>query len=536
MKVIIADDEEKVCQLIHALVDWEALNMEVVAIVHNGIEALEAIKKYNPNIVITDIRMPGYDGLDMIRRAKEINSSVEFIIISGYRHFEYAQNAIKYGVKDYLLKPIKKGELTDTLNKIRLNYMEMTERLSAEEKKELSIKNNLDKLRGAFFTDILLKKNELREKKSLDEVNKEYHYHFKEGCFQIITIKVDGIDLDSFSNTTYVEDKLNKAIQDRLKIDCYDIEDIYEDNHSVVVLNYAVDKKRAIRKSLKTLLDELLLQKEIFEKMKITIGAGTVQENIGDLYASVKTAIWAAEQRIVLGINKVIEGEDVSSNDLADSTLFYSFNKQFAEAIDCLDAEQIQEAFGYLERSLRDMPKVSGHDIIQMAKEAMNLYLICMRQNKLPIKESEHYFDKVCKDIENSISIEDIFKYLIGTILTSFRLAVEEKQMDDNKPIREAKQYMKKHYKEPISLEIVSDVVGFNETYFSSLFKKETGITFSEYMIEVRMEKAKEYLKESNLSVAAICEEVGYSDIKHFTKLFTKYTNLKPNEYRKIYS
>ena len=536
MKVIIADDEEKVCQLIQALVDWESLDMEVVAIVHNGIEALEAIDKYEPNIVITDIRMPGYDGLEMIRRAKEINSTVEFIIISGYRHFEYAQNAIKYGVKDYLLKPIKKAEIMDTLSKMRDNYLEVTERLSIEEKNELSLRNNLDKLRRTFFSDILLKKNELKDNKSLESINKEYHFHFQKGLFQIVIIKVNGIEFDSVNSNTYVQDKLHKAVCQKLGKDCYDFEDLFENNQSVVILNYAEKNKKVIRKSLKVLLDELLLQNEIFEKMRITIGVGIAQTNIGSLHASVKTSRWAIEQGILLGVNKVIEGENVSSNELANSSLFYNFNKQFEDAIDSLEESRIQEAVDYLEQSLQSMEQVTGHDIIQMAKEAMNLYLICMRQNKLPLNNTEGYFDKVCLDIENCISMKDIFKYLKKTIIESFNQVIAVKKAEDNKPIRDAKQYMKQHFKEPISLEIVSDQVGFNATYFSSLFKKETGNTFSEYLSEIRMEKAKELLKESNLSVALICEEVGYSDTKHFTKLFTKYTNLKPNEYRKIYS
>jgi two-component system response regulator YesN len=85
-------------------------------------------------------------------------------------------------------------------------------------------------------------------------------------------------------------------------------------------------------------------------------------------------------------------------------------------------------------------------------------------------------------------------------------------------------------------LEEVSNEVGFNPTYFSSLFKKETGYTFLEYLSEIRMNRAKELLKETNFSIAVICEEVGYSDLKHFTKMFIKHTNLKPNEYRKLYS
>ena len=98
------------CQLIEKLVDWDALGMEVVAVAENGIEALEKIKEFHPDIVITDIRMPGYDGLDLIRLGKEEAPKAEFVIISGYRHFEYAQMAIRYGVNAYLLKPIRKDD------------------------------------------------------------------------------------------------------------------------------------------------------------------------------------------------------------------------------------------------------------------------------------------------------------------------------------------------------------------------------------------------------------------------------------------
>ncbi len=119
IKVVIADDEENVCQLIRGLIDWKSLDMEIVGVAHNGVEALELIKTLSPDLMITDIRMPGYDGLEMIQRAKMIKDNLDFIIISGYRHFEYAQNAIKYGVSDYLLKPIKKEDFLIALNKMR---------------------------------------------------------------------------------------------------------------------------------------------------------------------------------------------------------------------------------------------------------------------------------------------------------------------------------------------------------------------------------------------------------------------------------
>src|SRR5699024_545596 len=113
IKVLIADDEHRICKLIMKLINWEEISMDVIGTASNGIEALDLIKEKRPNIVITDIRMPGYDGLEMINRAKRENQDIEFIIVSGYSHFEYAKKAMAYGVKDYLLKPINREELLE---------------------------------------------------------------------------------------------------------------------------------------------------------------------------------------------------------------------------------------------------------------------------------------------------------------------------------------------------------------------------------------------------------------------------------------
>ena len=107
-QVLIADDELRICELIFRLIDWEALGMSVIAVAHDGRETIKIIKNEMPDIVITDIRMPGYNGVDVIRIGKEYNSDIQFIIISGYSQFDYAQNAIHYGVSDYLLKPVKR--------------------------------------------------------------------------------------------------------------------------------------------------------------------------------------------------------------------------------------------------------------------------------------------------------------------------------------------------------------------------------------------------------------------------------------------
>ena len=109
IKVLIVDDEFRVCQLICNLIDWGSLDMQIIGVAHNGIEARELARETVPDLVITDIRMPGCTGLELVEQLREIYRSVSFIIISGYTNFEYTRLAIQYGVSDYLLKPIDKN-------------------------------------------------------------------------------------------------------------------------------------------------------------------------------------------------------------------------------------------------------------------------------------------------------------------------------------------------------------------------------------------------------------------------------------------
>ena len=149
LKVVIADDEERICQLIRALVDWGAMGMEISGVAHNGLEASELVKNTRPHILITDIRMPGKSGLELIEEVKKAVPDLEIVIISGYAHFEYAKNAIRFGVGDYLLKPVDKTELNMTLEKLkekvvgRLNTEENTIRLLQKSQEDV---NRLQKI------------------------------------------------------------------------------------------------------------------------------------------------------------------------------------------------------------------------------------------------------------------------------------------------------------------------------------------------------------------------------------------------------
>lgn len=189
-----------------------------------------------------------------------------------------------------------------------------------------------------------------------------------------------------------------------------------------------------------------------------------------------------------------------------------------------------------LQNDISSKREMNGYEVLQMAKEAMNLFLFTIRNRNTPDEADENYFDRFLRGLENQYSVTGVINYLKEQVLELFEKYKYICLSEENRPIREAKKYIRENYKNNISLTIVGEQIGFNGTYLSTLFKKEAGCTFSEYLIQVRMEKAKELLKETNDTVAAICEDVGYSDLKSFTKNFRAYTGLRPNEYRKIYS
>lgn len=185
IRVLVAD--EKVCQLICKLIHWEELEMKLVGTASNGIGSLQMIEAEHPDLVLTDIRMPGYDGMELLKRARIQNPDMEFIIISGYSHFEYAQTAIRYGVSDYILKPVNEEALNATLQKVRQRYMEhqvLTEK-NLEQKKQQVL--DQARVRETLWMDL----EYARIPRNMEALNEKYWYHFQEGKFRTFLIQAD---------------------------------------------------------------------------------------------------------------------------------------------------------------------------------------------------------------------------------------------------------------------------------------------------------------------------------------------------------
>lgn len=524
-KVIIADDEKLICRLVQALVDWSSLDMELAATAENGLEALELIEKCNPDILITDIRMPGCNGLELIKQAKEIKPDLEIIIISGYAHFEYARSAMTYGVENYILKPIKQEELLETLQKIKVRL--------DERKKEINViqnfirsQNDLNRLRESLIKDILSKNKNL----NIKSLHETYHFMVADGYYQAFILKIDcdreKVDASSF---LVVQEKAKELFDAGIATCCEDCILGFQEHTGYGILNYMPEDKEDVRRQMHEFLHQLEGNKYLLGNVTFSLGLGSVEEKPEMLLKSMEKADMAVAERLLEGCGRLLENVPPSSG-IQKQNLMDKYVKAAEHSIEVLDVEGVFLADENLKTAIMEVVDIRGREVLELVLMAGRFFLL-----RTGVEDAEG----IQKDFETQCmqcgTIDGLFAELKKLQQKMILDKMEKQENESSRPIRIAKQYIMQNFDRNITLEEVCEYVGFSAAYFSSMFKKECGEGFAKYLMRVRMEEAKNLLRETNMPVAEICEKVGYNDRKHFTHTFHKMTGVNPAEYRKLY-
>lgn len=524
IKVVIADDEERICRLIQALVDWEALGMQVVGTAANGLEALEVIEKEKPDILITDIRMPGCNGLELISKIREQSEDIRIIIISGYAQFEYAQTAMKYGVSEYLLKPINRQELQDTL--VRLGTEIARERQENEEEFVQGRKMDLNRLRGSFILDLLDEQDRIFTEEMIRE---QYHMDIQSGFYQAFCMKMDyQTDKMSHEDVCVLQNKMKQILDCGMQRDCHEWVMVPRKGYIYGMMNFSTKQSDKIRNMLRECVNQLDAQKNLLGEVEFSLGIGEMVKTPGDLQASLTQAKLAVEERLLEGTGRLLIGKDGKST-LFEQKPLDKFSKRIDNAIEVLSVEEVGTAIEELYQSILETPQVRGWEIFELVKSAGDMMTMKLGHvSKDRVKE----FEEACQNCSNVEGLITVLKTYAQGLMQE---VLKTRKEDASRPVRIAKQYIQNHYNEQITLEEVSEKVALTPAYFSILFKKETEVGFAKYVMNVRMEQAKVLLRESGYSVAEICKKVGYNDTKHFGHTFEKVAGVKPATYRKLY-
>lgn len=534
LKVIIVDDEIKVCKLILHLIDWESMGLEVVAIVNDGEKALTTINEIRPNIVITDIRMPGFDGIELIRRTLELQDDIYFIIISGYSQFEYAQNAIKFGVEDYLLKPIKKKELTNTLAKIIEKHKTIQSDHTERTQLQTMLRSSGEKAKKNFLAEILFNTAGSLDDYGIDVINKEYYSHFNDGFFTVAVIRpfLEPVD-DSGEMMSLLLTKIHGMVKEKLEPKCIELITIQWEEQIVCLINTEDPELTSIKKQLNKMKIDIANLKDIFQQVNVIVGIGEVTNHLQNVYSNVEKAEMAILSRFTNVGSYIMEYRDtLSSIGKVEDIITLSLKDRLLSSFETLSLDKVMNELNGI-KNIIVLDSYHGRIIYNCYIELIDILLFgaknYLNRDNLPDttwfrKQFKHFY-----------AVEDVFCFLQEWIKEEFNRYLEIKKNRDNKPIRQAKKYINENYNKSINLEEISSIIGFNPAYFSSMFKKETGENFMDYVIKIRIQNAKHLLLQTNLSVEDIAEAVGYSDTKYFTKLFKKITKLNPTEFRKLY-
>ena len=536
LKVLIADDEKMICSLISQLLDWNALGYEIVGMAYTGVDAYEMIRKEQPDVIISDIRMPGYDGIELIKRTKEAGIEAEFVMISGFKQFEYAQNAMKYGVKYYLLKPIEEDKLQEIAEEIKDAILSRKQHDHYRNQLESEIQEARDKMKKRFLTSMLFGEQESRKIADCNSINQEYSTSFKEGVFQAVFIKVDTDRGEEESIGSMIE-KLEKYT-DILGDVCE--EHITTEMHSgiITLVNYKFEQEALVRKKIEEMYEEIKKYIDRFEGFSVVLGVGRKMDHFLESNLCLKTAIDAIKYRIRISNTNIIYLENYQFEPYDIDKIVTEGKKQaYLSKVVSGDIRGAQECLAATLREIRysggSYSPILFFDILIAYVDLLTDYC---KQQDLYSEEYERNLKKWNVSTDNIRSEKMLLSVTEDLIRETLEYAAEEKKSKDIKPIREIKKYIEENYMEEISLGQLAELVDMNASYLSSVFKKETGMTYSEYLILCRVKQASRLLVETNLSIGEIAHQSGYQDARYFSKQFSKQVGLKPSEYRKLYS
>lgn len=535
LDVIIVDDEPKVIQLICHLVDWKSFDMQIVATACDGEEALELISKFQPAVVITDIRMPGLDGIELIDQVQKKSIHPSFIIISGYKEFQYAQKAVRLGVDDYLLKPLKKKDLCSILTKIHQKHLANNQQAQKMDDLLNELNISRQKIKNNLLTDLLIRQLPISETVTASAFSARYNCNLTGELYECIVIHLyAGLPFQSSLHEEeygFVLPRLQEAIHTLLEPFCEECISIIHTEEIIILTNYKSAHQQDLYNCLQKLKVNILNFKNIYPKMEIAIGLSPKFDQVLQIKENYQLAHQALSKRFTTHNELIFSSDKNLAFSTPVSLINPSNHKELSESISFLDCTAFHNALRIITDKFNQTP-IDSNTIEHTYFSIVELFFYTVNSLSLIPNVEKNTFFHAFHCIYN---LSDLFNWLTDTCSHILQeLADDQKNLED-RPIRLAKKYINDHYSESFSLETVSNLVGFNPAYFSTLFKKNTGQNFLDYVKEIRISRAKELLQNTNYDISEITRMVGYNDVKYFTKLFKEKTHLTPIEFRKLY-
>lgn len=515
-RVLLADDEIHVCQLIEHLVDWKALDAELCGTAHDGVEALELIQRLRPHVVISDIRMSGLDGIGLLEKVRQAGLSCAFILVSGYRQFDYAQKAIQLGVTDYLVKPIKKRELNRAIEK----GISQLDKDAGPDGPEVRGKNGPADLARAIET------GGPQLDQPLSDLSVLYHSPFGDAPQVYYGKFVCG---EAFSPEAL--DLLYHHLAARLRetAEFSSLLTARYENGFLLLAGFRDQPPglKALQRRCQSILSD-------FAHWIILLSSGTPQPG---------ETLRETAQRVRLGLEAHYfhPGETVFPAPAAPppSARFQDLLENLGalpDAMQVLDGPAVRRQ---MKTDLHALEAAGDPEAVfryaAWCVDSLNHALSAFTAAQGGLEELQYlHRNEILQQLRHCPSMVSLSAALCRVVeekIQGTRLVIEQLE---NRPVRIVRDLVAQRYQEHISLNDAAEATGLNPVYLSVLFKKETGVNFKDYVAGVRIEKAKELLRRGE-TINRVAELVGYQDAKYFSRLFTRLVGVNPTQYKKLY-
>lgn len=539
MRLLIAEDELWLRKRLVSTIDWSSYGISEVYEAEDGGEALEIALKEKPDIVITDIRMPELSGIDLMKKLNENSIFSKMIVVSGYDDFEYAQGALRMGAINYLLKPVDEEELLDSVKRC-------VEELKKEKNKETVFDKQSaasEMLMEHIYEDLIFETSEKRTEELLQKLSrKEIGFPFQAAAV---------VNMQVREHTFFVNDKVKSDmwsvyqwLRRNLQEDCYECQYLYMRGSQIVLLLFGDDPEAKFMERVENWVQLILeaLQKEL--NISLFMAAGDVTDDFSGIHRSYEMAQKkikekrAEEKRILALRNQETEQElNTRFDDVYGEYDFKLLIKEIRNG----DSEKAQtELQAILQSSSR---RLQSADMMKLQLFYMN-FINRIAGACLP--ECEAYADELamqCMTVMREliyIGSDTIVTEMWDCLRKFVEKLVEVYQENNGKRkhwmIDQVLQYVEENYNTALSTRDIAGRFFMNTSYFSKLFHEQMGCTFSNYLINVRVEKAKMMLTQTNMKLYDIAEAVGYTNVQYFSTIFKEKEGLTPSAFRQMRS
>lgn len=516
-KVLLVDDERHARAGLRDFTPWHQLGLEVCGEADDGDTALPLIRKLRPNILITDVRMRRMDGIELSEQAKALLPGIKIIFVSGYNDTEYLRKALRMEAVDYMYKPVTPGEVTEVMGKIVAQLDARKDEAEKVQRLQRMLEESLPLLREQFLHEWL---DGLCD--DAQRIARQVEF-LQLGLPQNKTVMPVVFSPDEAEEgetaAGYLAVSMRQYIQSRMPGTA-----ICAQARTMVAL--APYEQYRERQALKSILQEICGYIHQLHGVQLSVSIGNPVDDWTEVPASLQQAYDVLENRLYSEAGCILfcdapQEEGVIPGVKLHAALLMEAVRAGNEAMAVKMLDEIREEVCHGRMSL-----------FQARLHCMTIALLTeMELNAMGAQSAEApAFVKDALDMMTYDGIERALKAVLAAAFENVRL-LRSRQYD--RAVSQACAIIRQRYFTHLTIEALAQEVHYSPAYLSELFKQETGQTIGKYMLQLRMEQAMELLRASKRSIFQIAGDVGYAEQTHFTRLFKKYTGMTPLEYRK---